>query len=74
MGYIKEDKKLKEIWGRKLKKTPNKKLIGIHWQGNPDFEKKLYTKGRSMDVKYLQALSNIGNTEFIYELNIPTEE
>ncbi len=56
--------KIKE-WGQKLHRSPNHKLIGIHWQGNPKFEIALYSKGRSMKFEDWLHLKGIPGIEFI---------
>ena len=42
-----------------------KKLIGIHWQGNPDFERRMYSKGRSIDIRSMKYLAELQNCQFI---------
>ena len=64
-GYIIIDRILKEEWKNKLGRTKGKKLIGIHWQGNPEFEKTTYSKGRSINVESMKILRNLENTQFI---------
>lgn len=63
--YIQLDEKHIEKWRSKFKRKKKHKLIGIHWQGNPDFEKKTYSKGRSIPYKYFKKLSEIENVEFL---------
>ena len=62
--YIRADDDFRKKWKMKLK-SENKLLIGIHWQGNPDFEKRLYSAGRSIPVENFRALSRLENTEII---------
>ena len=64
-AYIKADKEKSVKWEKLLIREPNHKLIGLSWQGNPKFERTIYTKGRSMPFNYLLTLQGIDNIEFI---------
>ena len=64
-GYLKADQKRVDKWSRLLIRRANHKLVGLHWQGNPNFEKKLYSKGRSMDFGDLLNLKRLENVEFV---------
>ena len=64
-NYIRPEKKRIDIWKRKLKKKEGKKLIAIHWQGNPKFEKKIYSMGRSWTPQTLNRLDVLKNAEYI---------
>ena len=64
-AYIKANLQKITEWKVKLKQKYNHKLIGLHWQGNTEFEKKLYGKGRSMHFSNLMQLINLKNTEFV---------
>ena len=64
-NYIRPEKKRVDIWKRKLKKKEGKKLIAIHWQGNPKFEKKIYSMGRSWTPQTLNRLDVLKNAEYI---------
>tara|TARA_Y100001968_G_scaffold333793_1_gene399555 strand:- start:3891 stop:5099 length:1209 start_codon:yes stop_codon:yes gene_type:complete len=63
--YIKAPKDNILYWKKNLIREKNFKLIGIHWQGNPEFEKRLYSKGRSMKFKDLLDLNFPENVEFV---------
>ncbi|ABB25079.1 TPR repeat [Synechococcus sp. CC9902] len=63
--YININGKDVEKWKKILKRKTGHKLVAIHWQGNPNFEKKLYTKERSMKFKLLNNLAEIDNVEYI---------
>ena len=64
-AYIKANKEKALEWRTKLQKKDNHKLIGLHWQGNHEFETKIYSKGRSMHFNNLLHLKNLENTEFV---------
>ena len=52
-------------WEQHLQKDPSKKLVAIHWQGNPKFEQKIYSHGRSMPFLELAKLGRQKNVEFL---------
>ena len=64
-GYIRRDDNLVEEWKNKLGADKNKKLIGIHWQGNPKFEQRMYSRGRSISVSNMDRLAKLENVEFV---------
>lgn len=64
-GYIYLLPEKTKEWKKKLQRDHKKKLIALHWQGNPKFEKSLYSRGRSMDPIHLKLLSEIEGVEFI---------
>ena len=64
-GYVLKDKDLVDEWKIKLKANASKKLVGIHWQGNPEFEKRIYSKGRSIKIENMNELSRLKTVEFI---------
>ena len=35
-------------WQQRLQRKPHHRLIALHWQGNPEHEQSLYSRGRSM--------------------------
>ncbi len=64
-GYISLDRSFINKWKILLKKKPSHRLIALHWQGNPNFEKRLYGIGRSMDYKEFLPLKDLKRVEFI---------
>ena len=40
-------------------------IIGIHWQGNKDFEKSIYSKGRSIPFKEFNHLAGLKDVEYL---------
>jgi hypothetical protein len=64
-GYITPCPERVALWSKRLQRTPGKRLIALHWQGNPKFERKLYSKGRSMPFEAWRGLANVPNLEFL---------
>ena len=64
-GYLNIESERIEKWSSLLQRTPNKRLIALHWQGNPTHEHSLYSRGRSVPFNHLQALSNLTDVEFV---------
>ena len=64
-GYITHNIQKAEEWNKKLIRDNSKKLIGIHWQGNRDFEKSIYSRGRSMPVDIFTHMESLKNVEFV---------
>ena len=64
-SYLKIKKEQIHKWGAILKRNPKKRLIALHWQGNPEHEHSLYSRGRSIPFKKLKALSQLKNVEFV---------
>ena len=52
--------KRQQRWRELLKLKPDHKLIGLHWQGNPNHEGSLYSRHRSIP---LQAWEGLGATK-----------
>lgn len=63
--YIKIQPKRIKAWRHKLKRTPGKKLVALHWQGNPKHEHSLYSRGRSFPFEVLLGLRQLGDVEFV---------
>jgi hypothetical protein len=50
-GYLTLPPALQEratLWRHRLQRKPGHRLVGLHWQGNPEHEGSLYSRGRSM--------------------------
>ena len=58
-GYLKVDNEYLSKWKSILCDDKDKFTIGIHWQGNRSFEKRLYSKNRSIPYCYFESLTNI---------------
>ena len=41
-GYLHINAEQIQLWSTLLQRTPNKRLIGLHWQGNPGHEHSIY--------------------------------
>ena len=44
---------------------PSKRLIALHWQGNPGHENSLYSRGRSLPFERFLALQQLADVEFV---------
>ena len=64
-GYLNIEAERTEKWSNLLRRTPGKRLIALNWQGNPNHENSLYSRGRSLAFEKLQALSQLKNVEFV---------
>ena len=64
-GYLKADTKRVNYWSKILKRSPGKRLVALHWQGNPKFERSIYSQGRSMSLEALSPLGDLRDIEFL---------
>lgn len=64
-GYLHASDAKVKLWKERLKRKHNHLLVGLHWQGNPRFERKLYSRGRSMPFKNFEVLSDLEDVEFV---------
>lgn len=64
-GYLKIEAQRIERWSSHLKRTPGKRLIALHWQGNPGHEHSLYSRGRSIPFEQLLRLRQLTDVEFV---------
>jgi hypothetical protein len=64
-GYLKPEQARVASWAERLQRQPGKRLIALHWQGNPKFERKLYSQGRSMPFEAWRGLAGVPNLEFL---------
>jgi hypothetical protein len=64
-GYLKPEPARVAQWKERLQRHPGKRLIALHWQGNPRFERKLYSIGRSMPFEAWRGLGEVPNLEFL---------
>lgn len=52
-------------WRKLLCRQPDKRLIALHWQGNPRHEGSLYSQGRSLPFSAFQAFRALKDVEFV---------
>ena len=64
-GYLNCKQADVDSWQKRLKRDPNKRLIALHWQGNPNHEGSLYSRGRSMAFNDWLPLKHVKNLEFV---------
>ena len=64
-GYIQIEAQRIQRWSSLLARTPGQRLIALHWQGNPDHEHSLYSRGRSLPFDQLLALGQLADVEFV---------
>ena len=64
-GYLEIQSERVDDWRHKLKRTPGKQLVALHWQGNPGHEHSLYSRGRSLPFERLLELHQLGDVEFV---------
>jgi hypothetical protein len=64
-GYLTAEPERISAWKQRLKRQSGKRLIALHWQGNPKFEKKLYSRGRSMPFSAWEKLAGLPGIEFL---------
>ena len=63
--YLKLPPEEVERWRIKLNRSNGKRLIALHWQGNPRHEGSLYSKGRSMHLSDMSGLKELRQVEFV---------
>lgn len=63
--YLQLPPKAVAFWRQKLKRQPGRRLIGLHWQGNPNHEGSLYSRGRSMPFAAFSGLQDLKAVEFV---------
>ena len=64
-GYIKADTNAINKWRLRLQRKPRHRLIALHWQGNPEHEQSLYSRGRSLKFNDLLRLQSNDRLEFV---------
>ena len=64
-GYLNCKQVDVDSWQKLLQRNPNKRLIALHWQGNPSHEGSLYSRGRSMAFDDWLPLKEIKDLEFV---------
>ena len=64
-GYLNCKQADVDSWQKRLQRDPNKRLIALHWQGNPNHEGSIYSRGRSMAFDDWLELREIKDLEFV---------
>ena len=64
-SYIKVEPNSINKWHQRLRRKPNHQLIALHWQGNPEHEHSLYSRGRSFPFHELLRLQGSEQIEFV---------
>ena len=64
-GYVKADPEAIYKWQQRLQRKPHHRLIALHWQGNPEHEQSLYSRGRSMRFQEWHGLQSKDRIEFV---------
>ena len=64
-GYVRASAELIAKWRQRLGRKPNHKLVALHWQGNPDHEYTLYSRGRSLPFQEWLGLQGNDHVEFV---------
>lgn len=69
-GYLRPLEFRTKEWCQKLQRDPQKRLVAIHWQGNPKFERSIYSRGRSIGLAGFSSLLEFGKANNIEFLSI----
>ena len=64
-GYLHLSPELVQGWAQRLGRQPEKRLVALHWQGNPVSEQSLYSRGRSLALACLAPLAAMPDLEFV---------
>jgi hypothetical protein len=64
-GYLRLQPALVQAWGERLQRHPGRRLVALHWQGNPVSEQSLYSRGRSLRLAVLAPLAVQADLEFV---------
>ena len=64
-GYIQASDDSIAKWKQLLKRKPHHRLIALHWQGNPEHEHSLYSRGRSLPFHEWLGLQGNNRLEFV---------
>jgi tetratricopeptide (TPR) repeat protein len=64
-GYLKADPERVTAWRQRLQRRAGQLLVALHWQGNPDHEHSLYSRGRSMRFEHWLGLGGCCGVEFV---------
>jgi hypothetical protein len=64
-GYLRVDPIRVEHWKQQLQRQPGKRLVALHWQGNPGSEGSCYSRGRSMALSHWAPLMQVPDLEVV---------
>ncbi len=64
-GYLQTDPIRVAHWRHALGRQPGRRLIALHWQGNPKHEGSLYSRGRSMALEHWRPLAQLPGIELV---------
>ncbi len=64
-GYLQADPERVAEWRHQLGRQPGRRLIALHWQGNPKHEGSLYSRGRSMTLEHWRPLAQMPGIELV---------
>ena len=64
-GYLSLQPDLVERWRQRLQRRPGRLLVALYWQGKPDSEQSLYTRGRSFPLQTLAPLAALPGLEVV---------
>ena len=64
-GYLRVEAERIQQWSTLLRRKPKHQLIALHWQGNPEHEHSLYSRGRSLPFNHLLVLGQLADVEFV---------
>ena len=64
-GYLQADSDAIGEWKTRLQRKPDHQLIAIHWQGNPEHEQSIYSRGRSLPFSDMLKLQGVDKIEFV---------
>lgn len=64
-GYLQLQPAFVRAWRERLQRHPGRRLVALHWQGNPVSEQSLYSRGRSLPLQALAPLAELADLEFV---------
>ena len=64
-GYVRANSDSIAVWRHLLRRKPQHRLIALHWQGNPEHEHSLYSRGRSLPFDVGVGLQGNDQLEFV---------
>ena len=64
-GYLQLQPSLVQAWRERLGRRAGRRLVALHWQGNPVSEQSLYSRGRSLPLQVLAPLAELADLEFV---------
>lgn len=64
-GYVRANSDSIAVWRHLLRRKPQHRLIALHWQGNPEHEHSLYSRGRSLPFHEWLGLQGNDQLEFV---------